>query len=72
MKRFEQLTKEQQQKAIAFARTELIECIANGIIEVDGDAGERELDKLAETAAEGSNYDENGYRVPFHFLGGCV
>jgi hypothetical protein len=77
MKTFAQLTPYQQKKAKEFAYKQLVDCYNSGLLEFDHILIGR-LDELAEQAAEGSQYDDEGnpiveeVNVPYYFQGGCV
>jgi hypothetical protein len=77
MKTFNQLTIEQQEKAIAFAYDKLIETINAGYLEVENKSIPH-LHVLAEIAAQGSKYHDDGTAIvemvltPSYYQGGCV
>jgi hypothetical protein len=61
MKRFEELTSEQQREAIKKAISTLVEHLKSGIIIADKKRlTDREILKLAVVAAEESNYTDRG------------
>lgn len=78
MKRFYDLTKEQQNKAIEFATKTLAEAHSLGILEFNRELTKSEFHALAVDAAEESLYDnegnaiDEGMDVPYEFEGGCV
>lgn len=77
MKTFEQLTPEQQQKAKNFAYDALHKSFSEGILDADI-LKKRKMYDLANEAAEGGTYDDEGnpameqIDVPFFFQGGCI
>lgn len=78
MKRFDQLTQEQQMKAIEFAQRELKDSFSLGLIESNKPLSDSDILGLAMDAAEGGQYTDDGapfvaqLDVPFIFQGGCV
>lgn len=78
MKRFYELTEEQQAKAVEFATKNLAEAHSMGILEFNRELTKSEFQALAVDAAEESLYDnegnaiDEGMNVPFEFDGGCV
>ena len=77
MKKYDDLTKEQQEVAIEFARITIEECFADGLFTTNRPVTPEELDDLAHIAAEESEYDDDGKvivgnNVHPYYLGGCV
>lgn len=78
MKKFEELTEEQQKNAVGFAQKELEDALSLGTIVVAAKLSDVEIAELAKVAAEESAYDDQGnavvagMEVPYYFLGGCI
>jgi len=75
MKSYFELTNEQQSSAIRYAEKVLRENINKKIIGSNEPLTEEEIYNLAEMAAEGSDYTDEGTPiedVPYTFMGGCV
>lgn len=63
MKRFHELTKEQQKTAISFALTELKDLLEKGVVRFDRPASDEVLQEYAICAAEDAYYSEMGDKV---------
>jgi hypothetical protein len=63
MKRFNELTKSQQDEAVNFATLELKECIDMGIVSFDKPVDSHTLTQYATIAAEDAFYAEIGDKV---------
>lgn len=77
MKNFDELTKEQQEQAIEFAKSVLEDCLESGLFTSNRPLTKEDLERLSLEAAEGSKYDNEGRAiigvdVPPFYLGGCV
>jgi hypothetical protein len=77
MKTFEELTQEQKESAIDFARDILVDGLEEGVFHLSREASGSEIDELAKIAAEESWYSDDGKALtgstcPPFFLGGCV
>jgi hypothetical protein len=72
MKNFYELTEKQQKDAINYAYGEICANIELKLLVPVEELDEEQLKNLAECAAEGSYYTDDGKVVPFHALGGCT
>lgn len=61
MKKFEELTKEQQNRAIEIATKEMKECADLGILAFNEPISESIIARYARDAAEGSLYSDSGF-----------
>lgn len=63
MKKFHELTKSQQEKAVSLAKIDMKECVQLGLITFKQKPTEAVMATYAAQAAEGSLYTESGERV---------
>lgn len=68
MKRFHQLTKDQQTVAISFATSELKDCIEKGIIHFGHPISDTTIREYATCAAEDAYYAEIGDKVIYDIV----
>jgi hypothetical protein len=70
---FYDLSEEQQEKAIKYAKTTLEDNLDMGMIMSDQEMWDEEIERMATMAAEGSSYTSDGQPIMDpSFFGGCV
>ena len=78
MKMFEELTPDQKNSAIEFAKQVMLEARLSGVLQFTKFLTVKELEALAVEAAHHGTYSADGkpyiegLEVPTYFLGGCV
>lgn len=72
MKNFDELTANQKQSAIDYALKELKDVINMGIITSNIPITNEAMEQLAIIAAEGALYDDDGEKIEYTHVGGCV